>query len=293
MEEQISSSLSNLTEKLSGWVDSLIVNLPNIFIATIVFTLAYWLSGNIQGWANRLLKKVVKQQSIRGLLVNVIAILVIAIGILLALAVLNLDGTLKSLLAGAGVAGLAISLALQGTLSNTFSGVFIAIKDEINLGDWIVTQGIAGKVVEIDLRNTKLKESDNNIAIIPNKLILENPFKNFGLTNRIRTDISCGVAYSSDLKDVKQVATKAIEELYPQKNGEKVELYYTEFGDSSINFSLRFFVDAKENRTAIEVKSESIMAIKEAFDRNGIEIPYPTHELIVDKSTVNDFAKLI
>ncbi len=280
MEEQLETSWSNLLGKLSGWLDALIFNLPNFLIALLVFVLAYWLSRNLSGWTNKYLKKIVRQPSIRGLVANVVSILTIILGLFLALSILNLDGTLKSLLAGAGVAGLAISLALQGTLSNTFSGLFIAIKDELNVGDWIETNGFSGKVVEIDLRNTKLKESDNNIVVVPNKLILDNPFKNYGLTKRIRTTITCGVGYDSDLTLVKKVASEAIQEVYPPNNGEKIEFYYTDFGGSSIDFLLRFWVDAQENLTALEVKSEAIMRIKNTFQDNNIEIPYPIRTII-------------
>lgn len=280
MKEQLESSWSKLLEKLSGWVDSLVLNLPNFLLALLIFILASWLSRNLQGFTNKYLRKIIKQASIRSLISNVVSILVIVIGLILALSILNLDGTLKSLLAGAGVAGLAISLALQGTLSNTFSGLFIAIKDEIKIGDWIETNGYSGKVIGIDLRNTKVKEADNNIVVVPNKLILEKPFKNYGLTRRIRTTITCGVAYESDLPAVKKIAVEAIEKLYPPNQGEQIEFYYTDFGDSSIDFLLRFWVDARENLTALQVKSEAITTIKRVFDDHEINIPFPIRTIV-------------
>ena len=284
MEEKDLTSWEKLVEKLSSWVDAVVLNLPNFLIAILVFTISYYLSKMFHGWVNKYLRKVIKQPSIRGLIANVVAIVVVILGILLALSILNLNGTLKSLLAGAGVAGLAISLALQGTLSNTFSGLFIAIKDELNIGDWVETNGFSGKIVEIDLRNTKIKESDNNIVVLPNKMILDNPFKNYGLTKRIRTTINCGVGYESNLVGVKKIATEAIKAIYPPNEGEDVELYFTTFGGSSIDFILRFWVDAQANLTALEVKSEAIVALKKAFDENDINIPYPIRTIISPES---------
>ncbi len=280
MEEQLESAWSKLLNKLSGWLDALILNLPNFLIALLIFILAYWFSRHLQSLSNRYLKKLIKQPSVRNLISTVIAVIIIVLGLFLALSILNLDGTLKSLLAGAGVAGLAISLALQGTLSNTFSGIFIAIKDEMNVGDWVETNGFSGKVIEISLRNTKIKESDNNIVVVPNKLILDKPFKNYGLTKRIRTTITCGVGYESDLNLVKKIAVKAIKEIYPPNESENIEFYYTDFGNSSIDFLLRFWVDAQENLTALEVKSEAISKIKETFDKNEINIPFPIRTII-------------
>lgn len=280
MDEQIETSWNKLIEKLSSWFDTLILSLPNFLIALLTFTIAYWISKNLQGYLNKALRKVIRQPSIRGLITNVVSILIIVLGVFLALAILNLDGTLKSLLAGAGVAGLAISLALQGTLSNTFSGIFIAVKDEINVGDYIESNGFSGEVSEIDLRNTKIKEPDNNIVVIPNRMILDNPFKNYGLTKQIRTTIKCGVDYSSDLDQVENVAKATIEELFPSSKNRPVEFYFTEFGSSSIDFILRFWQDGKKNLSALEVKSLAIKKLKKAFEENGIDIPFPAIQLL-------------
>lgn len=280
MEEQIQSSWNRLIDKLTLWIDTLILSLPNFLIALLTFICAYWLSKNLQGYLNRLLRKVIKQPSIRGLITNIFSIVVIMLGVFLALAILNLDGTLKSLLAGAGVAGLAISLALQGTISNTFSGIFIAVKDELNVGDYIESNGYSGEVIEIDLRNTKIKENDNNIVVIPNKMILDNPFKNFGLTQQIRTTIVCGVDYSSDLDQVEVIAKDTIATLFPNNDHNRIELFYTNFGDSTIDFILRFWSDGRKNLKAIEVKSKAIKGIKKAFEKNDINIPFPIRTLI-------------
>ncbi len=282
MQDQIKTSLHNLFKKMSGWIDTFIVNLPNIIIAILVFTAAYFLSRFLKKWSNKALKQVIHHQSIRGLISTLISIAVIGLGILLSLSVLQLDGTLKSLLAGAGIAGLAISLALQDTLSNTFSGIFIAIKKEINIGDYVETNGIAGTVVDIDLRNIKIKETDNNIVVLPNKQFLSAPFKNYGLTNRIRTTVECGVGYDTDLAFAKSKAIDAIKKIYPTKSNEEVEFYYTEFGDSSINFMIRFWVDAREKLTSLEVKSEAIMVLKTVFQNHHIDIPYPMRTILMN-----------
>ena len=274
------SSWDKMLNRIVNWIDSAILNLPNLLIAIVIFVISFWLSKNLESWSNKVLKKVIKQASIRSLISNVLSIVVIALGLFLALGILNLNEVLNSLLAGAGVAGLAIGLALQGTLANTFSGIFLAIKDVLNVGDWIETNGYAGRVIEIDLRNTKIKEADNNIVVIPNKLVLDSPFKNYGLTNRIRTSIECGVAYESNLRDVKKISVNAIKVLFPPNNSEKIEFHYLNFGESSIDFQIRFWVDATANLTSVESKSEAIMVLKEAFDRNNIEIPYPVRTVL-------------
>lgn len=284
MEEQFESSWDKMLDKLSGWLEAVLLNLPNLIIAVIVFLVFYWLSRNLSSWVEKYLKKVIKQASIRDLLANILSIIILSLGLILAISVLNLDGVLKSLLAGAGVAGLAVGLALQGTLANTFSGIFLAIREILNVGDWVETNGFSGKVLEINLRHIKVKEPDNNIVVIPNKMVLENPFKNYGLTKRIRATITCGVAYDSDLRQVKEIAVQAISDLYPPNEGENIEFHYQEFGGSSIDFQLRFWVNATASLTALEAKSQAIMVLKEAFDENNIEIPFPIRTLVQAKT---------
>lgn len=280
LQNTIENSWDKVLNKLNGWVNNFVENIPNILMAIVVFMVFYYMANATNNLLNKLLKKRVRQPSIRNLISRIAAIVVLFMGLILALSVLNLDDALNTILAGAGIAGVALSLAIQGTLSNTLSGFYLAVNDIIEVGNYVETNGYSGDVVEINLRNTKLKESDNNIVVIPNKLIIEKPFKNYGLTSRIRTTITCGVAYDSDLRTVKKIAIKAIEGKFPPNTGEEIEIYFNEFGDSSINFMLRFWVDATRNLTAIQVKSEAIITLKEAFDKHNITIPFPIRTLI-------------
>lgn len=199
------------------------------------------------------------------------------------LAILNLDKLLTSLLAGAGVIGLAVGLALQGTLSNFFSGVYLAVQDVINIGDFIETNGYTGTVKEITLRNTLLSGVDNNIVTIPNKTIIDNPFINYGLTTRMRIVIKCGVHYNSNLEAVKQIVIKTIRNNFAPIKDETIDFHYLNFGESSIDFQVRFWADAIDKTRLFEAKSTAMMSIKKTFDKHGIIIPFPI--VTIEKST--------
>ncbi len=285
MTASVKTSWEKITDKLSGWVEDIVLNLPNFILALLLFLLFYWLSRHVKQWINKLLTHAVRQASVRNLIANFASIVILAIGFLMALNVLNLNEVLTSLLAGAGVAGLAIGLALQGTLANTFSGIFLAIRDVISIGDWVDTNGYSGEVIDIDLRNTQIKEGDNNIVVLPNQMILDNPFKNYGLTKRVRTTINCGVGYESDLEQVRDVALEAMRELYPPEPNENIEFHYLEFGASSIDFQLRVWVNSKQALTAFEAKSKAIVALKKAFDKNNINIPFPIRTVLYHDQT--------
>lgn len=282
MNEQISESLQNLVEKLTSWLNQIIVNLPNFILAILVFIFVYWLSRKIQKWLQRPLTRLINEPSIRLLTIKITSTFLVFLGIVLALGILKLDTVLSSLLAGAGVAGLAIGLALQGTLSNTFSGIVLSMKDIVGVGDFIETNGYSGSVQEINLRNTKILGVDNNIIVIPNSKVLENPFKNYALTQRIRVTINCGVDYKSNLRKVKKVSQEVIGERFPQRVNENIEFHYLEFGESAINFQVRFWVEATEKLSMLEARSEAMMILKESFDEHNFNIPLPIRTLQFD-----------
>lgn len=268
-------SLKKIGVKLQEWLDAIILNLPNFVLAILVFALFLILARYLGRVLDRLLRIRVKQVSIRRMLIKVLKLVVVLIGFFVALGLLNLDKVLTTVLASAGVVGLAIGLALQGTLNNTFSGVILSFLPDIQIGDWIETNSYAGQVIDINLRNIVIKQADNNYVIIPNAKILEEPFKNFSSTPRSRIILDCGIAYSSNLEFARQLTMETIEKIFPPKPNEEVEFMYTEFGDSSINFVIRFWTDVTANRDILKAKNLAIIAIKKAFDANDITIPFP------------------
>jgi len=274
MKDQLNASVANLLEKLANWFDSFIVNLPNLILALLVFMIAYILAKKISNKTKKILQNRITQGSIRSLIGSTVSIIIIGLGIILALGILNLDQALNSLIAGAGVAGLAIGLAIQGTLSNTFAGISLSLKEDVNIDDYIETNGFAGTVVDINLRDTKIRTVDNNLVIIPNSAISGNPYKNFSLTRDLRVVLECGVGYESDLDKVEQVVREAIGLKFKYREAD-IEFYYLAFGDSSINFQLRFWIQATEHRALIRARSKAVVIIKQAFDRENINIPFP------------------
>ena len=278
-EFNIQDSFEGISGKLGEWLDQMILGLPNFILAVIVFILFVFAAKYLGKLLDKLLRFKVRQASIREITIKIMKVIVIAIGFVVALGLLNLNTVLTSILAGAGVVGLAVGLALQGTLNNTFSGILLSFLPEIQIGDWIENNGYAGRVVEINLRSIVIKEADNNYVIIPNSQVIDAPFKNFSRTSRSRIMVNCGVAYNSDLELVKTITINTLTELYPQKKGEEVEFMYNEFGDSSINFVVRFWTNVTSNRDILLAKSAAIIAIKKVYDEHNVNIPFPIRTL--------------
>lgn len=277
------NALEKISNKLQGWLDAIIRNLPNLGVALLVMIISYIVSRYVFKFSFKLAQKKISQRSISMLVARTMAVFVVFLGLFLALGALNLGKTLTGLLTGAGISGLVIGLALQGTLSNTISGIVLAFRKNIRIGDWIETTGFSGEVMDINLNYFVMKEADNNIVVIPNKQILENPFKNYSLTTKMRITIECGVAYDSNLDKVEEVTVKTIRKFFNQKDiGKEVEFYYTEFGGSSINFMCRFWIDAERSLEKLESKSKAIKEIKRVFDAEGFNIPFPIRTIQFD-----------
>ncbi|WP_298246636.1 mechanosensitive ion channel family protein [uncultured Christiangramia sp.] len=287
-EFNLQDSVKGIWDKLEGWLDTIILGLPNFLLAVVVFIIFIFIAKYVGKIFDKIFSKSIKQDSIRQMATKVIKAIVILIGFFIALGLLNLDTVLTSVLGAAGVVGLAIGLALQGTLNNTFSGLILSFLPELQIGDWVETNGFAGSVMEINLRNIVIKQSDNNYVIIPNAKIIEEPFKNFTRTARSRVFVNCGVGYSSDLEMVRDLTIKTIEQIFPQRGNEEVELMFQEFGDSSINYVLRFWTDVTKNRDILIAQNTAIIAIKKAYDAKGINIPFPIRTIdFTNKLSVN------
>jgi small conductance mechanosensitive channel len=280
----VNDAIADLWEKLGGWLDALILKLPNFAVAILVMVLFYFLAKGLSNVSRRLLFKKIDQESIRQMLGKLVFAVVILIGFFIALGVMDLDKALTSVLAGAGVVGLAIGLALQGTLGNTVSGLVLSFLPKVRIGDFIESGDKKGYVSEISLRNIVIRQTDNEYVIIPNSTFVDNPFTNYSWSNRSRIDVSCGVGYEDDLEKVENLVTKIISDNFEQQEGEGVEFFFTEFGDSSINFVTRFWIESTKPKPKLAAQHKAIKLIKKHFDAEGINIPFPIRTLDFGKN---------
>lgn len=285
MNDTISQSFNQLSEKLLGWASTFVESLPNLGVALLVMIIAYFIGRYVSKIVKKIAGRYIPQESVTKLVGRFSAVIVVLGGLFLALGVLDLGKTLNTLLAGAGISGLIIGLALQGPLSNLVAGVVLAFRKSVKIGDWIETNGFAGEVMDIKLNNFVLKEADNNMVMIPNKIINENPYKNYTLTTKMRIMIDCGVGYESDLEEVERIVKETICNSFDHiESPNDVEFFYREFGGSSINFLCRYWVDSENGIEKLRAKSKGIIEIKKAFDRENINIPFPIRTLQFDNS---------
>lgn len=277
--EEIDLSFGKLIEKLQTWLDTLVAMLPNLVVATLVVVIGWFLSRYIQHWVERTIRRFTSHESVIRLGSNIVTVLFVLFVLFVALRVLNLDTVLTTILASAGVVGLAIGLALQDPMVNLFAGVMMSVKKTFEIGDMIATNGYTGRIERISLRSTTIRTPQGEYVIMPNKDIYHNPVKNFTSSGERRVQLACGVSYGDDLATVRRVATQAVKDRVTFDQARDVELFFTEFGDSSINFTLRFWLNDPTWIGYVAARSEAIIAVKSAFDEADIMIPFPIRTL--------------
>jgi len=281
---------NKLIEKMMGWVDSFILMLPNLAVAIIVMIITVFVSKGIRKVFTKVITKFTENKAVIKLLASTLTVVSFILGFFIALSVLELDKAVTSLLAGAGVVGLAIGLAFQEPILNVFSGIVMSVREPFKIGDVIKSNGYFGTIQKISLRSTQLKMFSGEDVVIPNKMVVQNPIENYTMTQFRRVDIKCGVSYGDDLEMVEQIAKKAIETEIEHDNSKPIEVFFEEFGASSINFELRFWLNMAEQKNYLNYKSNAIIALKKHFDKNDISIPFPIRTLEIDKGALKSIA---
>ena len=278
---QLNSAISAVWSKLSAWAQSFFDMLPNLAVAIVVVLAFSILSRWIGALAERVLGKTRLTTTARHLIGRLIQLSIFMAGVTIALSVLKLDKAVTSLLAGVGIVGLALGFAFQDLAANFVSGIALSIGSRypFQVGDLIETNGVMGIAEQTFLRNSVIRTLDGDAVILPNKTLFENKLVNYSGDPYRRVQVSCGISYGDDLRKVKAVVLEALSGMEGLLKGRPVELFWSGYGDSSINFDAYFWIPFRRQTDFLEARSEAIMRIKEAFDRSGITIPFPIRTL--------------
>jgi len=268
-----------LARKLTGWGRAFILALPNFLLAVLTVVVFWLLARGARNVVRRLLHRVSHSEQVNFLLSQMVYIAVLTAGTFIALGILGLQKTVASLLAGAGIVGLALGFAFQDIAANLMAGIYLSVRRPFRPGHLIKAQDYLGTVLEVNLRWTEILTQQGQLVLIPNKQVFENPIMNYSIRGTRRVDISLGVSYGDDLEKAKRVAMEAVASVPTRLPDREVELFYEEFADSSIDFTVRFWIPFEAQKDYLAARSDAIIRIKKAFDAEGITIPFPTRTL--------------
>lgn len=189
------------------------------------------------------------------------------------------DVDLSGLLIGAGVLGAVLGLAAQQTLASIFAGFVLMFSRPFEIGDWVQIGENEGIVSDITIVSTRIQTADGEYAILPNDEVGSRTIINHSRKGRLRLQVSVGVDYETDLDRAEAVIREAISDIDRLMRVPTPQVVVTGFGDSAIEFDVRFWIDKPSARRRWRAKQAVIKSITEAFRREGITIPYPQREL--------------
>jgi len=274
--------LSNFQTQINtqALVSSVIAYTPNLLSSVVLFFL-FWAANKI---IQKMIGSTLTRMKVEAQAINLLLRAArVGVFIFAALTIADqLQINIKSLLAGVGVMGLALSFAAQDTVGNMISGIVIIIDRPFKEGDWVVVGSMHATVTSIRLRTTVFTTFDNKTVVVPNKQISQERVINYTMTPRIRVKIPIGIAYKENISEARSVLLETVQEDPKILSDPPPVVIVNSLGDSSINLQLRFWIENSADQYAFFWKYTE--KGKEALDRAGIEIPFPHLQLFVEKT---------
>jgi len=276
----IEQTIKNYEEHLKELINLLWEIFPNLVSALILGFVGWWVIKLINIGVAKFFEKKDYDRTLETFLEDFINN---GLKVLLFVMVITQVGVeTSSLIAMLGAAGLALGLALQGSLSNFAGGILILIFKPFKVGDFISAQGSEGTVKQITVFNTKLVTFGNQEVIIPNGNLSNDKITNYSSEGVRRENLVIGISYSSSIQKAKDLILElcAADENIMTEEGKEAMVVVSELADSSVNLSVRYWTTTE---TFWPTKFKMIENIKATFDREGIEIPFPHRVMVTQK----------
>ncbi|NNC79415.1 MAG: mechanosensitive ion channel [Acidimicrobiales bacterium] len=263
---------------MDGLQDWLTTNGPTYLVRLAGALVVFWIGRKVVNWLAGLAEKGMErgglEGTLRGFLVSILRAILLVLVIIAALGTLGIETT--SFAAILAAAGLAVGLALQGTLANFASGVMLLLFKPYKAGDLVEIGGVLGVVDEIQIFNTLLTTPDNKLVIMPNAQVTSGPITNLSGKGSLRVDLVAGIGYDDDLKQAKSILQDILDS-HPKVLAEPAPaVTVMELGDNSVNFAVRPYATVADYWDVYFDVTESI---KLRLDEAGISIPYPQRDI--------------
>ncbi|MEE2566415.1 mechanosensitive ion channel family protein [Hyphobacterium marinum] len=269
---------SPLTDQLQTIWEGFVRSLPQIGLALIVLAATWGVAQLLRKAVGGAGRKSNMRRALVDLFETLTGIVVWIVGILIAATILFPSVTPAQLIGALGIGGIAIGLAFKDIFENFMAGIMIMIRKPMRIGDVIEVEDVEGKVEEITIRDTYVREMSGELILLPNAYLFTNPVEIKTDRAQRRYDLVVGVAYDEDAAKAREVIEKAVKGVASIDADKGVDVFAREFGASSIDFTVRWWAGSKP-RDMHETRSDIVIAIKAALDEAGIEIPFPYRTL--------------
>ena len=268
------------TEQMAGYMDTAVEMTmtygPQLILAILVLIIGLWIINRFVRLMGAGMEKSNTEPTLAKFLCNLASVVLKALLLISVASMIGIETT--SFIAILGAAGLAIGLALQGSLANFAGGVLVLMFRPYKVGDFIDAQGVMGTVHEIQIFNTILKTPDNKVIIVPNGSISNGIITNFSMEATRRVDFVFGIGYSDDIAKAKSVIEGLVKADERALADPAPQIVVSELGDSSVNITTRVWVNAADYWGLFFDLTEKV---KLTFDQEGISIPFPQRDVHV------------
>ena len=271
--EEVSQLWTQVQDVIAAWG-------LKVIAALAILIIGRWIAMMVRRGVRRMMEKSGADPIIIGFVTSITYIALLAFVVIAALGQLGIQTT--SFIAILGAAGLAVGLALQGSLANFAAGFLMIIFRPFRVGDFIEGAGVAGVVESIQIFTTTLRTGDNKTIIIPNAKLSGDNIINYSAKETRRVDMTVGVAYDADLSKVKHVLNDIIAKESRIHADPAPQVAVAELADSSVNFVVRVWTNTADYWG---VKCDITETIKNRFDEEGIGIPFPQHDIHIVSGT--------
>ncbi|RTZ14918.1 small-conductance mechanosensitive channel MscS [Vibrio aquaticus] len=278
IETPLVDGLSHAEKWLTSNSDLLVQYGVNVISAVLILFIGNIIVKAVANSVSKVLEKKKMDKAVVEFVHGLVRYLLFVIVLIAALGRLGVQTA--SVVAVIGAAGLAVGLALQGSLSNFAAGVLIVAFRPFKSGDYVEIGGVAGSVEAIQIFQTVLKTPDNKMVVVPNSGVIGGAITNYSRHDTRRVDLVIGVSYGADLKQTKKVIREALEKDERILKDPDIQIGVLALADSSVNFVVRPWCKTADYW---DVYFDSTQAIKEALDEAGIEIPFPQMDVHLNK----------
>jgi small conductance mechanosensitive channel len=276
--------------KLAEYYDKLLVLVQtkgtefaiNLVTALVIFVVGKWIVGIITKAIRKAMERGDVDPTLTTFVSNLVRMTLLVFVVIAAIDQLGVQSA--QFIAVLGAAGLAVGLALQGSLSNFAAGVLIVLFRPYRVGDWVEAAGISGAVERVEILTTILKTGDNKQIIVPNSQIMGSIITNYSANDTRRIDLVVGVGYGDDLDKVRKILEALVAADDRILKDPACQIAVSELADSSVNFVLRPWVKTSDYWG---VRFDLTEAVKKRFDEEGISIPFPQRDVHIYQETAS------
>ncbi|MGK7958242.1 MAG: mechanosensitive ion channel family protein [Crocosphaera sp.] len=278
-----------ITVSISELISSTIKGIPGILAAIVIILLTKFAAEFVCKLADKIARKTIKSHSLQILLGKTSYVLVWVAGVLFAGVIAFPGLSLGDIIATLGLSSVAIGFAFQDIFKNFLAGILLLIQEPFRINDQIIVGDYEGTVESINIRTTQIRTYQGERVLVPNSTVFTSAVQVRTAFNYRRTDLGVGVDYNTSLPKAKAILLRTIYEMEDILENPEPEVDLVSFGDSSIDLIVRYWTSPSQAQVR-RIQSQTIMAIKAAFDEASISIPYPIRTVYhYDQQEFNDY----